>query len=560
MASTPKPWLKHYPQGVPAEINPENYRSIVDVFDRASSKHGASVAYSNMGANLTYADMDRLTAQFAAFLQKGLGLKKGERIALQMPNLLQYPVALFGALRAGLIVVNTNPLYTAREMKHQFKDSGATAVVILANFASHLQEVLSDTPIRHVIITEVGDLLSSPKRQVTNAVVKYVRKMVPPYSIPNAVPFRTALQKGAGLAYQKMDLGPSDIAFLQYTGGTTGVSKGAMLTHRNLVANMEQISAWIFPRLEEGKEVVFTPLPLYHVFSLVVNCLAFYQFGGRNILVTNPRDIAGFIKLLRDNPFTAISGVNTLFNALVNHPEIKTVDFSRTKIAVAGATALQGAVARKWKEVTGVPIIEGYGMTEASPMITCNPVDGTDKLGTIGLPAPSTEVRLVDDDGHDAALGKPGEIWARGPQVMKGYWQRPEETADVVDSQGWLHTGDVGVMDSDGFFKIVDRKKDMILVSGFNVYPNEIEDVLATHPGVLESAAVGIPDEKSGEAVKVFVVKRDQDLQAEPLMTFLRQNLVAYKVPRQIEFRKELPKTNVGKILRRALREEATRR
>ncbi|MCC7442262.1 MAG: AMP-binding protein [Bdellovibrionales bacterium] len=553
---TTKPWLKHYPKGVPAEIDPSAYRNLVEVFETSSRKYAENRAFTNMGTHLTYGEMDRLTSDLAAYFQNGLGLKKGDRIALQMPNLPQYPIAIFAALRAGLVIVNTNPLYTAREMRHQFRDSGATTVIILANFASQLQEVLSETPIKNVIVTEIGDMLPFAKRQLVNAVVKHVKKMVPPFSIPGAIPFRRAMSLGAGMKREPVDLAPSDTAFLQYTGGTTGVSKGAILTHRNVVANMEQISAWIQPVLEEGREVVITPLPLYHIFSLVVNCLAFYKYGGRNILVTNPRDIPAFVKLLAKERFTAISGVNTLFNALCNHPDIGKIDFSSAKLAVAGATALQGPVAKRWKELTGVPIIEGYGMTEASPVISCNPVDGTDKLGSIGMPVPSTEVRLLGDDGEEVPRGEPGEIVVRGPQVMKGYYQRADETALVLTGDGWLRTGDVGVIDEFGFFKIVDRKKDMILVSGFNVYPNEIEDVLAAHPGVLESAAVGIPDEKSGESVKVFVVKKDQSLGDEVLMAYLRKNLVAYKVPRQIVFRAELPKTPVGKILRRALRDE----
>jgi long-chain acyl-CoA synthetase len=551
-----RPWLKSYPKGVPAEIDPDRLGSIVQVFRTACDRFGSKPCFTNLGVTLTFADIDRLSGQFAAFLRQDLGLKRGERIALQMPNVLQYPVALFGALRAGLVVVNTNPLYTAREMEHQFKDAGARAIVILANFASKLQEVLPRLGGPHVIVSELADLFPGLKRLLVNAVVKHVKKMVPAYDLPGSVTLREALARGARHGrLEDVPVTGDELAFLQYTGGTTGVAKGAMLTHRNVVSNMEQSAVWMAPRLVEGDEVVMTPLPLYHIFSLTINCLLFMKFGGHNILITNPRDFPALIKLLREQPFTVMTAVSTLLNALLQRPDFGGIDFSRVKLTVAGAMALQRPVAEKWKQVTKTAVIEGYGLTEASPVICCNPVDGSDRLGTIGLPFPSTEVRLMGEDGQEVEPGKPGELTARGPQVMKGYWNKAEETAGVL-RDGWLWTGDIAQMDGDGFFKIVDRKKDMILVSGFNVYPNEVEEVVAGHPAVAESGAIGVPDDKSGEVVKIVVVKRaGVEVTADEIIKHCREHLAAYKVPKHVEFRAELPKTNVGKVLRRALRD-----
>ncbi len=546
-------WHQNYPKGIPSEIDVENYNSIVDLIATNVKKYKEHIAFTNMGVSLSYQEVDRLSDDFANYLVHKCGLKKGDRIAIQMPNLLQFPVAMFGAIKAGIIVVNTNPLYTEREMKHQFKDSGAKAIVILANFASHLEKIIDETDIEHVIITEIGDLFPSFKRLLVNNVIKYVKKMVPAYNIPQAKSFLTCIEEGKPFEYKAAASSRDDIAFLQYTGGTTGVSKGAVLTHGNIIANMNQIFAWMSPKFVEGKEIIVTPLPLYHIFSLTVNCLALMCYGGHNILITNPRDIPDFIKTLKKYPFTVLTGVNTLFNALLANKDIGSVDFSHTKLSVAGAMALQDSVAKKWFEVTGTKVIEGYGLTEASPVLCCNPVDDSEQRGTIGMPVPNTEIRLVDEDGNDVPEGEAGELCARGPQVMQGYWQRPEETAKTI-REGWLYTGDMAQMQPDGFFKIVDRKKDMILVSGFNVYPNEIEDVIASHPAVHEVAAVGLPDEKSGEVVKIFVVKKSE-VSSEELREFAKKNLTAYKVPRFVEFRDDLPKSNVGKILRRELRE-----
>jgi long-chain acyl-CoA synthetase len=552
--SSDRPWLAQYPQGVPAEINPEAYRSIVDVFEQAVERFRQRPAFSNLGKTLTFDEIDKLSASFASYLVHELGMKKGDRIALMMPNVLQYPIALFGAQRAGLTVVNTNPLYTARELKHQLRDSGATAIVVVENFASVLQEVKDDTPVKHVILTGLGDMLGFPKRLIVNFVVKHVKKMVPAYDLPGHVRFNDALAKGSNKTLPRVDVGPDDIAFLQYTGGTTGVAKGAMLTQRNMVANMEQVAPVIAGKAKEGEEVVITALPLYHIFALTVNCLIFTRFGGRNVLITNPRDMPGFVKELSQVPFSIITGVNTLFNGLLNTPGFDKLDFSHLKAAMGGGMAVQKAVADRWKQVTGTVLIEGYGLTETSPVATVNPPDIEGFTGSIGLPAPSTDLAVKDEEGNFLPVGEVGEICVRGPQVMKGYWQRPEDTANVI-KDGWLHTGDMGKMDERGFFYIVDRKKDMILVSGFNVYPNEIEDVIATHPGVLEVAAVGVPDEKSGEAVKVVIVKKDPNLTAEDVKALCKKELTGYKQPRYVEFRNELPKTNVGKILRRELRD-----
>jgi long-chain acyl-CoA synthetase len=549
-----RPWLDKYPKGVPHEINANAYKSAVDAFLQSCKKYPDLTAFINMGRGISYSQVDKMSRDFAAFLQNTCGLKKGDRIAIQMPNLLQYPIALFGALRAGLVVVNTNPLYTPREMEHQFMDSGVTAIVILANFASNLEAVLPKTRIQKVIITEIGDLLGFPKNLIVNFAVKAIKKMVPPYKIENYYSFREALARGSHQLFEAPEIRPDDIAFLQYTGGTTGVAKGAMLIHRNIVANMEQIAAWMSYNLVPGKEFVVTPLPMYHIFSLSVNCLAFMKYGSTNLLITNPRDIPAFVKEIKKYPITIMTGVNTLYNALLQNEEFKKMNFSTWKICVAGAMALQKAVTERWKKTTGVTVIEGFGLTETSPVLCCNPIDGTDQIGTIGLPLPSTDVKIMTEEGQQAKDEEPGEVWARGPQVMSGYWQRPDETKIVMQGE-WFKTGDIGVRLPSGFFKIVDRKKDMILVSGFNVYPNEIEDVVIQCPGVLEVAAVGIADDKSGEAVKIFVVKKDQALTEAQILQFCKANLAAYKCPKAIEFKTELPKTNVGKILRRALRQ-----
>lgn len=555
--STASFWTALYPKSVPATIDDqiERYRSVVDVFEEACGRFPTRPAFSNMGKTLTFSELNRKAECFAAFLQNELKMKKGDRIAIQMPNLLQYPIAMFGALKAGLVVVNTNPLYTEREMKHQFNDAGVSAVVILANFAHNLQKILPETKIQNVILTEVGDMMGFPKSLLVNTVVKHIKKMVPAFSLPDAIPFSEALRQGAGMTYTPLLTQLDDIAFLQYTGGTTGVSKGAMLTHRNVIGNMQQIHAWMKPKLREGEEIGICALPLYHIFALTLHGLALMKYGCHNILITNPKDGKGFIGDLKKYPFTVVVGVNTLFNALLNNPDFSTVDFSHLKVSVAGGMALQRSVAEKWKTVTKTTVVEGYGLTETSPVVCCNPIDGTDRVGSIGLPLPSTAVKMIDEEGRDVPVGEPGELCVKGPQVMKGYWQKPDETTAVMTADGWLKTGDIGVMEKDGFCRIVDRKKDMILVSGFNVYPNEVEDVLASHPGILEVAAIGVPNEKSGEVVKVFIVKKEAALTADDVLAFARKNLTNYKVPKEIEFRTELPKTNVGKILRRALKE-----
>ena len=550
-----RPWLQSYPQGVPAEIDPDQYRSISAVFASSVSRYGDRPAYSNFGKALTYAEVDALSAQFAAYLLGELGLKKGDRVAIMMPNCLQYPIATFGVLRAGMTVVNVNPLYTARELKHQLVDAGASAIVVVDNFGHTVQEVLAETPLKQVITTGLGDMIGFPKGAIVNFVLKYVKKMVPDYDIPGSVRFREALAIGKRHALPQVDIDPGDIAFLQYTGGTTGVAKGAMLTHRNLVANMQQASAWLGAnQLERGKEVIITALPLYHIFALTANGLVFMELGGLNHLITNPRDMPGFVKELKGTRFTAITGVNTLFNGLLNTPGFDEIDFSSLKVTLGGGMAVQRAVAERWKKVTGVTLVEAYGLTETSPAACINPLDIQEFNGSIGLPIPSTDVCVKDDDGNILPHGDVGELCVKGPQVMKGYWQRPEETAQVIDADGWLHTGDMARIEPSGFVYIVDRKKDMILVSGFNVYPNEVEDVVAAMPGVLEVAAIGVPDERSGEAVKLFVVRKDPSLTAEQIKAYCRETLTGYKQPRQIEFRTELPKTNVGKILRKELR------
>lgn len=510
-------------------------------------------AFENMGKSLNFCEVDNLSKDFAAYLQNVAKLQKGDKIAIQMPNLLQYPIAMFGALRAGLIVVNTNPLYTSKEMEHQFLDSGVKAIVIVANFANNLEKVLPNTKIETVIVTEIGDLFGGIKGWVTNLVVKHVKKMVPPYKLPTALAFKDVLEKGKQLQYTRPEIKGEDIAYLQYTGGTTGVSKGAMLTHRNLISNMEQISEWMIPKLNEREELVITALPLYHIFALTVNCWAMLKIGARNILITNPRDMPAFLKDLKKYPFTVLTGVNTLFNGLLHQDKFKEIDFKNLKVAVGGGMAVQRAVAQKWEDVTGVALAEGYGLSETSPVLTCNPIDGTERIGTIGLPLPSTLLKCVDEEGNEVKKGEPGEIVAKGPQVMPGYWNRAEETEKAF-IDGWFKTGDIGIEDVDGFFSIVDRKKDMINVSGFNVYPNEIEDAVAQHPKVLEVAAIGVPNEHSNEVVKIFVVKKDESLTKEELIAFCKETLTRYKVPKEVEFRTELPKSNVGKILRKELR------
>jgi long-chain acyl-CoA synthetase len=547
-------WLKSYPPGVPAQIDYKAYRSLGDLFEKSVAQYRERDAFSCMGKTISFGELDKLSRNFAAWLQaKGLG--KGARVAIMMPNCLQYPVAMFGALRAGYTVVNVNPLYTARELEHQLKDSGSEAIVILENFAHTLEQVRSRVPVKHVVVASLGDLLG-PKGLLVNFVVRNVKKMVPAFDLPGAVRFNQALGAGAGQAMKPFDTGHEDIAFLQYTGGTTGVSKGAMLLHRNILANIFQSEAWLLPSLKGEVAVIITALPLYHIFSLTVNCLLMLKVGGCNILITNPRDIPGFVKELAKHKYNIITGVNTLFNALMNHPDFAKLDFSALKSAVGGGMAVQKAVADKWKQMTGRPLQEGYGLTETSPSATMNPPYIESYNGSIGLPLPSTEVAIRNDARQDVKQGEAGEICIRGPQVMKGYWQRADETAKVLGDDGFLYTGDVGVMDDKGFVTIVDRKKDMILVSGFNVYPNEIEQVVAMHPGVLECAAIGVPDAHSGEVPKVFVVKRDPNLTEQDVLEHCKKELTGYKRPRYVEFRTELPKTNVGKILRRALRDE----
>jgi len=548
-------WLNQYPPGVPADIDPDAYPSLKEAIEEALTTFRQMPAFTNMGATLTYTQLDQLSRAFGAWLQHKAGLVRGDRVALMMPNILQYPIALFGALRAGMVVVNTNPLYTPRELEHQLKDSGAKAIVIVENFVHVLQQVLPRTDLKNVLVTGVGDLLGMPKGLIVNFVLRHVRKQVPPWKMPGALSFKDVLGSGLGLKLEPVTLGPDDIAFLQYTGGTTGVAKAAMLTHRNMVANLLQSLAWIRPALQEGGgRIVITALPLYHIFALTSNCLAFLPLGARNVLITNPRDFPGFVAELKRYKFNFISGVNTLFNALLHTPGFASVDFSALRATFAGGMALQPVVAARWKEVTGCSIAQGWGLTETSPMVTANPI-GLPFNGSVGLPVSSTDVSIRGDDGQELPVNGVGELCVFGPQVMRGYWNRPDET-DLVMFGDWLRTGDIGRMDAQGFVYIEDRKKDMILVSGFNVYPNEIESVAAAHPGVLEVAAVAQPDANSGEAVALFVVKKDPKLTAEALIAFCRKELTGYKVPRHVYFRSELPKTNVGKILRRALRDE----
>ncbi|NVK11244.1 MAG: AMP-binding protein [Gammaproteobacteria bacterium] len=543
--------------GLPAEVDVAAFPNITSVYRQAVNKFGQHTAFSSMGRELTFAEIDQLSGQFAAWIQNHTSLKPGDRIALQLPNILQYPVAMFGALRAGLVVVNTNPLYTAREMRHQFKDSGAKAIVILANMANLLEEVIGDTDIEHVVVTEIGDLLPPVKRVLVNTVVKYVKKMVPSFNLPMAKTFREVLASGQGLAVNEQEAQSDDIAVLQYTGGTTGVAKGAMLTHGNIVANMMQTA----PQMDatgmvEGKEVLIAPLPLYHIYAFTIHCMVAFQRGCHSVLIANPRDIPGFVKELRNHKFSTFIGLNTLFIGLMNNEDFQKLDFSTLKLTMSGGMALSRAVAERWQAMTGCSVTEGYGMTETSPVACANPPNA-EQLGTIGLPVPNTMVKVIDEDGNDLPLGETGELCINGPQVMKGYWQRPDATAEVL-SDGWLRTGDMAIIQQDGFVKLVDRKKDMIIVSGFNVFPNELEDVLMAHDSVVECAAIGLPDEKSGEVIKMFVVSNDPNLSADDVRKYMRQNVTAYKVPRFVEFRDELPKTNVGKVLRRELRDAET--
>jgi len=548
-----KIWLKSYPHGVPAEVDVEKLASLVELFDTACAKYADQVAYLSMGVSLTYRELDRQSAAFAGWLQS-LGVAKGDRVALMMPNLLQYPVALFGVLRAGCVVVSCNPLYTPRELEHQLKDSFATVIVVLENFAHTVEQVLPQVSIRHVVVTPMGESLGVLKGTLVNWVVRHVKKLVPPWRIPGAIDFSTALTRGRRHGFRPVTVVRDDLAFLQYTGGTTGVSKGTMLTHGNLCANVTEAHAWISPAVREGEELILTALPLYHVFALTANCLTFLMIGARNLLIANPRDITGFIKEWRKYPVSVVTGVNTLFNALLNHPDFARVDFSTLRITLGGGMAVQTPVAQRWKALTQVPMLQAYGLTECSPAVTIDPLDLAEFNGSIGLPIPNTEVAIRSDAGRDLPTGQIGEICVRGPQVMSGYWQRAEETDAVFHPDGFLRTGDLGYIDEAGYVFLVDRKKDVILVSGFNVYPTEVEEAVALHPGVLETAAIGVADEHSGEAVKLFVVRKDPALTEAALIEHCRGVLTGYKIPRLIEFRDQLPHTNIGKVLRRALK------
>lgn len=550
-----QPWLENYPEGVPHEIDPDEFQSLAALLTDSFKKFGSKPAFENFGKGITFLELDKLSDDFAAYLTKVAGLKKGDKVAIQMPNLLQYPVVMFGALKAGMTVVNTNPLYTPSEMKHQFNDSGAKVAIVLANFACNLQEILSETKIEKVIVAKMGDMLGGLKGTIVNFVVKNVKKMVPPYHLPDAISFKEAMAAGARESFEAPEITGEDLAFLQYTGGTTGVSKGAMLTNRNVVANLTQVRTWMFHGgLAEGEEIFITALPLYHIFALTCNALMTVSIGSKNVLITNPRDMPAFVKELGKHPFTVITGVNTLFNGLLNNDTFKSLDFSKLKFGFGGGMAVQQVVAEKWQDLTNSPLSEGYGLTETSPVLTSNPLNGDGRVGSIGMPIPNTEIVLLDDDGKEVAAGEPGELCAKGPQVMKGYWGRPEETENsFID--GWFKTGDIAVMDETGFFKIVDRKKEMILVSGFNVYPNDVENTIASHPKVLEVGAIGVPDKKSTEAVKIYVVKSDDSLTEDELRAYAREHLTAYKCPKHIAFTDELPKSNVGKILRRIIKE-----
>lgn len=550
-----KIWLQHYPKDVPQTVDVDQFRSLVDLFNHSCETFADKPAVENFGTVLTYSELNQLTKKFAAYLQHDLKLQKGDRVAIMMPNLLQYYIVMLGILRAGLVVVNVNPLYTKRELEHQLNDSGTTTIVVLHNFASTLEQALPNTKIKNIILTELGDCFSPIKRRLANFVVKYVKRMVPKFHLPTAVHYHDVMQRAEKLTYTPVNIVPSDIAYLQYTGGTTGVAKGAMLTHRNMLANLEQCNAWIKHKIEIGSEVVVTPLPLYHIFSLTICCWSFMKIGGKAVLITNPRDIPAFVKELRKLHFTAFVGLNTLFNALLNHPDFAKIDFSNMHSTIAGGMALQKVIAEKWHEVTGNWITEGYGLTEASPVVTINLTTVNEFQSGIGMPIPSTDVSIRDANGKEVPLGQEGELFVRGPQVMYGYWKREKETAETfVD--GWLRTGDIVQMSEQGRLYLIDRKKDMIVVSGFNVYPNEVEDTLAAHPKILEVAVVGVNDEHSGETVKAYIVRKGKDLTKAEVIRFARENLTRYKVPKLIEFRDELPKSNVGKILRRELRDE----
>jgi len=550
-------WLDSYPPGVPSEIDPDKYRSIGEMFSESAARYADYPAFASMGKSYSYAEIDRLSRAFAAYLQGELCLERGARVAIMMPNVLQYPIAMLGVLRAGYTVVNCNPLYTPRELGGQLADSGAKAILIVENFAHTLEQVMADTDVEHVIVTRLGDMLDFPKASIVNLVVKRVKKMVPKWNIPGALWFKQVLSAGAKRTYRPVDVAPDELAFLQYTGGTTGIPKGAMLTHRNMIANLEQAHAWIKPHVRDGQETIVTALPLYHIFALLANCLTFIKIGAKNILITNPRDIPAFVKELDKEPFTALTGVNTLFNALLHNEDFRKLDFSSLKLTLGGGMAVQKSVAHEWKEVTGKPLVEAYGLTETSPAATINPLDIEEYTGSIGLPISSTDVSIRTPEGEEVRIGEPGELCIRGPQVMPGYWQRPDETALVFTEDGFLRTGDMAKIDDKGFIYIIDRTKDMINVSGFNVYPNEIESVIASHPGIVEAGVVGLPDEQSGETVKAVVVRKDPDLTEDDIIAFCREQMTPYKVPRQIEFRDELPKSVVGKILRRELRESA---
>lgn len=558
---TERPWLSSYPAGVPAEVALDEFRSLADMMARTVERCPSTTAFISMGRQMTYRELGYLSRDFAACLQTEFALKPGQRVAIMLPNILQYPVCLWGAIQAGLVVVNCNPLYTARELAHQLRDSGAEAIVVLENFAhvlEHAMNLMGDAnPVRHVVVTGLGDLLGPAKGTIVNFAVRYVKRMVPDWELPGSWWFKAVLMRGAGRKLLPVSQCPEDLAFLQYTGGTTGVAKGAMLTHGNMLANMAQIYAWVKPFLNGQNELIVTALPLYHIFSLTANCLLFMRVGATSLLIANPRDVDGLVKEMGRYPFTAITGVNTLFNALLQHPRFSHVDFSRLRIALGGGMSVQRVVAEHWQSTTGVPLIEAYGLTETAPAVTINPLASTGFTGNIGLPIPSTEVSIRDEEGKTLATGCPGEICVRGPQVMRGYYQHPEETALVMTSDGFLRTGDIGIMDEGGYVRLVDRKKDVILVSGFNVYPNEVEEVVAACPGVREVAAVGIPDGHSGEAVKVFVARQNPDLTAETVLRHCKENLTRYKLPKSVEFRDQLPKNNVGKILRRALKDES---
>jgi long-chain acyl-CoA synthetase len=547
-------WLKSYPAGIPANVDVRAYSSIGDAFEKSATRFASLPAFANMGQAITYRELDRLSRDFGAYLQSKLKLRSGARVALMMPNLLQYPIALLGILRSGYTAVNCNPLYTPRELEHQLKDCGAEAIVILENSARTLEKILANTEVKHVITTKVGDMLRFPKRFAVNFAVKYVKRMVPAWRIPGSVPFTSALRQGKRLRWEPPKVGHEDLAFLQYTGGTTGIPKGAMLTHGNIVANLAEAHGWLKPVLNEGQEVVITALPLYHIFALTVT-LIFLSIGGENVLITDPRDIRGLIGELKRHPFTVILGVNTLFNALLNHKDFGALEFPRLRLSLAGGMAVHRAVAQKWRKVTGRPLVEAYGLTEASPAVASNPLDIEEFTGSIGLPLPSTEIAIRDELGNDLPVEEVGELCVRGPQIMKGYWRRPDETSQVLMGDGFLRTGDMAKITEKGFIHIVDRKKDMIVVSGFKIWPNEIEDVVALHPAVIEAGAIGVPDARSGEAVKIAVVSKDPRLSAAELIDHCRKYLTGYKVPRHVEFRSQLPRSNVGKILRRALRD-----